>query len=311
MKTFLTLFILSIAHIGLSQKTEYIYKNTLDSSFNCYLTILPDSMEIRGLIVRDYSSLPKQNNKVSYPYIWKDLSLENGIAIVYTVSSNYFPELYYNDSGLVILDQLIQEVVEKHNIPKNNIFIGGISASGTRALRYAQYCAMGKSAFGTKIKGVFSVDSPLDYERFYNSAVRGLDSFKEGMFWEAKLMSKVFPEKMHGTPETNLSNYYKRSVFSYTDTSGGNAKLLLKTPLLFFHEPDMDWWYPKRGAHFYDINSFDITGMYQFLKENRHKDLEIITTTQKGFDREGKRNCHSWSIVDERYLIHWITKRLD
>ncbi|HRE58461.1 MAG TPA: hypothetical protein PLW09_11620 [Candidatus Kapabacteria bacterium] len=44
---------------------------------------------------------------------------------------------------MTILDDIVSEVIEKYGIPKMNIFIGGISASGTRALRYAQYCEQG------------------------------------------------------------------------------------------------------------------------------------------------------------------------
>lgn len=310
MKSLITILFLSLTFNGFCQKSEYVYKNKLDSTYNCYLTIIPDSGKINGLIVRDYSTLPKTDNNRPYPYKWKDLALENGMAIVYTVTSNFFPELYYFDSSLFILDQLINEVVEKHDIPKQNIFIGGISASGTRALKYAQFCEMGKSKFGIKINGVFSVDSPLDFERFYNSAITNMSNFKDGMRWEAELMVKVFPQKFGGTPQTHLSSYQEHSVFSHSDSTGGNAKYLMNTALIFFHEPDIDWWIKERGASYYDINSFDIAGIYNKLKINGHQDVELITTTGKGFDRNGIRKCHSWTIVNEDYLIDWLVKRL-
>ena len=79
---------------------------------------------------------------------------------------------------------------------------------------------------------------------------------------------------------------------------------------LLFHEPDIDWWLAERGCSYHDINSIDIAGMYNWLLQNGHSDIELITTTNKGFDRNGNRKCHSWSIVDEEYLIDWIIKRL-
>jgi hypothetical protein len=145
---------------------------------------------------------------------------------------------------------------------------------------------------------------------FYNSAFTHKANFKDGMLWEAELMTNVFPKKLDGTPETNLKSYTNSSVFSQTDSTGGNAKFLLKISTLFFHEPDIDWWIKERGATYYDINSFDIAGLYNFLKLNNHPDIELITTTGKGFDRNGNRNCHSWTIVDESYLINWILARL-
>lgn len=310
MKSVFSILLVAIAFHGVCQKTEYVYKNTGDSTYNCYLTVIPANGGINGLIVRDYSSLPKAKKTAPYPYKWKDLALDNGMAILYTVSSNYFPELYYNNSGLLLLDELIHEVVVKHNIPKQNIFIGGISASGTRALKYAQFCEMGKSKFDIRINGVFSVDAPLDFERFYNAAATHKSNFKKGMLQEAELMTKVFPEKLGGTPQTQLEVYQDRSVFSNTEAAGGNARYLMRTAAIFFHEPDIDWWIEERGASYYDINSFDIAGLYNFLRLNKHPDVELITTTGKGFDRNGFRNCHSWSIVNEEYLINWIVKRL-
>ena len=41
-------------------------------------------------------------------------------------------------------------------------------------------------------------------------------------------MTNVFPKKLDGTPETNLKSYTNSSVFSQTDSTGGNAKFLLK-----------------------------------------------------------------------------------
>ena len=308
MKKIILLITILYSQLSFGQKQEYIYRSS-DSTVNCYLLITPNNTKIKGLIIRDYSSLPKNNNK-KYPYKWKKLALKNGLAILYTVSSNYFPELYYNDTCLNLLDEIIHEVVKKHNIPSNNLFIGGISASGTRALKYVQYCEMGKSKYNLKINGVFSVDSPLDLERFYYSALNHKSNFKKGMLWEAKLITKVFPKKLNGTPKDNYKNYRKQSVFSYKDSTGGNAKHLLNTSTIFFHEPDINWWVSERGATYYDINSFDIAGIFNFLKLKGHQDIELITTTKKGYDRNGNRKCHSWSIVDEDYLINWILKRI-
>lgn len=310
MKSTITFLLILSANWAICQKAEYVYKNPQDSSYHCYLTLIPEHMEIKGLIIRDYSRLPKAESNIPYPYKWKDLALENGLAIVYTVTSNFFPELYYDDAGLKLMDEMVDEVIRQHEIPKENIFIGGISASGTRALKYAQYCEQGKSKFGIKINGVFSVDSPLDFERFYYSAKNHKDNFKEGMLEEAELMAKVFPEQLGTTPDKAPEPYRTSSVFSYADSTGGNAKYLMHTATIFFHEPDMDWWKSERGADYYDINSFDIAGAYNWLKRNGHPDIELITTTEKGYDRDGNRKCHSWSIVDENYLINWMLKRV-
>ncbi len=298
------LMLLSIHAFG--QEYAYVYKNPADSSVNCYLKVMPVGSEIRGIIVRDYSSLPDMKAKPRFKFA--ELAAEKGYIVLYTVSSTYFPEMYYNDSCIWLLDEMIEEVIKIHQVPRQNLFIGGISASGTRALRFAQYCEQEKSKYGHKVKGVFSVDSPLDLERFYYSAHNHKQHFKAGMLWEADLMSRVFPEKL-GTPAEKPDAYLKASVFSHRDISGGNAGLLKQVSVILFHEPDLDWWMDERGCSYYDFNSFDIAAFVIKLRDLGHQDVTLITTSGKGYDSEGKRNCHSWSIVDEPYLINWIVSR--
>ena len=306
-KIILLLFVFTY-QLSTAQKHEYVYKNPSDSSFNCYLGVLPNTDKIKGVIIRDFSSLPNINKKSRYR--WMEFALENDIAVLYTVTSNFFPELFYNDAGPILLDEMLHEFLRKHQIPKNNVFIGGISASGTRALRFAQYCAEGKSKYNHQIKGVFAVDSPLDIERFYRSAEEHKKYFATSMKEEAELVLKAFPEQLAGTPHDHLDYYQDASVFSASDVYGGNAKHYLQTALLLIHEPDIDWWLHERGASYYDINSYDIAGFAQYLQSIQHKDIELISTSGKGFDKQGKRNCHSWTIVDEAYLIEWVLKRI-
>lgn len=290
------------------QQYKYVFKNSKDSTSNCYLTVLPSSEEIRGLVIRDYSSIPDTSKKT--PYKFNKLCLDSGFMIVYTVSSGYFPEFFYNDSTINLLDGMVSEVVQKYNIPRNAIFIGGISASGARALRYAEYCEQGKSKFGIKIRGVFSVDSPLDLERFYNSIEKHRHTFKAGMLWEAELMTKVFKEKMGGSPAEFPEKYLNVSVFSHRDSLGGNAKFLKNVNVILFHEPDIDWWIQERGSSYYDMNSYDIAALVVKMKELGSTTIDLITTTGKGFEPNGSRNCHSWTIVDENLLINWMLSKI-
>lgn len=308
-KTIALILLLSCQSL-FGQTAKNIYRNAADSTANCYQIVLPDSAEIKGLIVRDYSSLPDLNSNIKYPYQWKDLALKNGLAVLYTVTSNHPAELFYNDEGPVILDSIINEVISEYNIPKENLFIGGISASGTRALRFAQFCAQEKSNFELKIRGVFSVDSPLDIERFYYSAFTHIGNFKAGMLEEAEFVIKEFPKRLGCSPFENSEKYRNASVFSYRDSLGGNAQYYKEISMIFFHEPDIDWWVNERGASYFDINSFDISGFVNQMKTFGNKDVELITTTNKGYDRFGNRKCHSWTIVNEVYLIDWILERI-
>ncbi|WP_417588623.1 hypothetical protein [Owenweeksia hongkongensis] len=287
---------------------EYVFRNPQDSSYNCYLKVIPDTDSIKGLIVRDFSSLPNTTRKS--PFRLMQLATDEGMMTIYTVTSNYFPELYYDDKGPTLLDDIINEVMEEHKIPKENLILGGISSSGTRALRYAQYCLSGKSKYGNQPKGIFLVDSPLDLERFCNSAANHIDNFSDGMLEEALMMNKVFPEKFGVTASHNPKPYRDNSLFSHTLPKGGNAVLFKNTPIIIFHEPDINWWIEERGASYYDINSYDLAAFANTLAQQGNSKVELITTSEKGFDRQGNRKPHSWTIVDEPYLIQWILKTL-
>lgn len=288
-----------------AQKMEYVYRNPADSSFNCYLKVWPDQ-SLKGIIIRDYSRLPDTTRKSPYQFL--NLAMENSFMVLYTNTSNYFPELFYDDKGPQLLDDMLHEVFQKHDIPKENIFIGGISASGTRALRFTQYCNEGKSKYNFKIKGVFAVDSPIDNERFYRSAEENGAKFKGGLKEEAKMMLKRFPEKLGGNPDEFRENYIRSSVYCQSDSNGGNMVHFKDQSILLFHEPDIDWWLLERGANYNDCNSYDLVGFTRDLIFIGNKDVELFTSSGKGF-KGSERNCHSWSIVDEDYLMKWILKR--
>ncbi|MDX5319939.1 MAG: hypothetical protein LPK45_02635, partial [Bacteroidota bacterium] len=218
---------------------------------------------------------------------------------------------FISDTVMAVLDEMVSEVIAAHAIPKENIFIGGISASGTRALRYAQYCEQGKSMHGIKIKGVFSVDSPLDLQRFYESVFHHSQYFKEGMLWEANLMKAEFKQLFSGPPTLFHEEYKTASVFSHSDSLGGNARYLKNISLILFHEPDIEWWLNERGATYFDINSYDMVALARTLQSIGNPQVTLVTTSQKGYDHYGNRNCHSWGIVDEEKLTQWIVQQLE
>ncbi len=287
-----------------AQKLEYHYRDASDSSRNCYLKYIPTDTPIKGLFVRDYSRLPDASRKSPYRYI--DLALENGYIVLITVTSSYFPELYFDDKGPALLDDIIHEVLTDHDLPKDAFVIGGLSASGTRALRYGQYCEQGKSKYGHKAKGVFMVDSPLDMERFYRSSKRlFVDLPEDDERWEEKLMKKTFKREFGGGPDELYETYRDASVFCQTDAAGGNAKYYANLPMLIYHEPDIDQWM-ERGMGYYDINSFDIVAFVVKVRKYGNENIKLVTTTGKGFSRSSERKPHSWTIVDEDELIAWV-----
>lgn len=302
MKYSLLVFLLIVVQ-QLKAEFAVVYRDTTDSSRNCYALILPKTSAYKGLIIRDYSSLP--DVLTPSPYKFNKLAKEAGYIIMYTVTSDGFPDFFETDRGPALLDSMIQEVVLKYKLPADQIHIGGISASGTRALRFVQYCNMGKSAFDRKLRSVFAVDPPLDLLRFYFSCGRIIgkqDPLADDE--EARMVSRRLRFEL-GDPSQLAENYLRASVFTQSDPKGGMAIHLLNTPLRIYHEPDLDWWAENRNADLYDTNSQDIFGLVRYL-EKLEAPVEHIRTSGQGKDRKGNRKPHSWTIVDETELIDWI-----
>lgn len=61
---------------------------------------------------------------------------------------------------------MVQEVLTTYRIASHKLGVGGMSAAGTGAVRYVQYCYQ-QSTPNIKPIGVFGVDVPLNYERLY------------------------------------------------------------------------------------------------------------------------------------------------
>src|SRR5687767_3318670 len=67
------------------------------------------------------------------------------------------------------LESLIGDVLGKFKASDAKVAIGGFSAGGIGAVRYAQFCLKRERKPHTPA-AVFVVDSPLDYERWYQGA---------------------------------------------------------------------------------------------------------------------------------------------
>ncbi len=54
----LVLFVFGSHLSAFAESYEYVYRNNSDSTVNCYLKVIPDTDNIKGLVIRDFSSLP-------------------------------------------------------------------------------------------------------------------------------------------------------------------------------------------------------------------------------------------------------------
>ena len=215
--------------------------------------------------------------------------------------------LYETDEPLGVLDSIIAEVLLKYRIPKDRVVIGGFSAGGTGAVRYAQWCAQGQCRATSKVAGVFGVDSPLDFERLYHgedlSIRRGAPRTNRT---EAQMILDTLRGALGGAPGQVPEAYRRQSPLLASAPDGGNARLLARTPLRLYTDPDVQWWIENRNLDYSGMNSVDHAAMVNLLRVAGNPRAELITATGKGFRPNGTRHPHSWSIVDEANLARWI-----
>jgi hypothetical protein len=219
--------------------------------------------------------------------------------------------LYAADSVLKELDRLIADVMGRFKIQANRLAIGGFSAGGIGAVRYAEFCVKGTHRTNKPIP-VFAVDSPLDYERWFLAAdlhlkrlaLAGLD------LAEDRSVVVELKKEFGGSPAEACEAYRRQSALSTLVPDGGNARLLKDTPIRLFIEPAIKWRLENWDRDVYSSNVTDATALINVLRLLGNKDAELITTSDQGRRPNGTRNPHSWSIVDETALAQWLKKFL-
>ena len=308
-KTFL-LFSLLITISCKSQNFEKVVLNTTDTSnlyINdeestelYYLKLIPKG-KIKGAIVvlpsggETTQDLLKQ---ISIPR----LAFDKGIATIIP-SINWGTE----DRNVEIetLNTIFKEITQKHNIPKENFILGGLSNGGMISLIYAQQSIKEKNFL--KPKGVFGLDVPLDKAHFYEYCQREINrNFSELGVGEAKWIINDYNKIYGGSPEEFPEKYIEASIYSNGKENGGNAKYLKDIPIRMYTDLDVNWLMNERRRDLYDWNGTDIVAMINDLKLMGNKDANVIITMGKGIKLDGTKHPHSWSIMDNQDCFNWI-----
>jgi hypothetical protein len=286
--------ILILMHSAHAQQTLKVYRNPGDHTQNFYVLRLPKN-EIKGLLVLNARSLSDTANKTAD-------ALGIGILTIVPVSNTL--ENLLSSTLLDTIDAMIAQVTARYDIAKDKIVIGGMSAAGTGAVRYVQYCAAKLSKNHIRPRGVFGVDSPLDYIRLYNEAERAIQrNFNNDAVEEGKTLVNLFSKKLKGKPQTNPIAYAKASPFCYSIQTNNHAALLNNIAIRLYTEPDITWWIENRRKDFYDLNCLDNAALLNQLRINGNTRAELITTQNKALLKEG--HPHSWGMLDENDLLKW------
>jgi hypothetical protein len=283
--------------------SKIVCRKELQTSNNCYRLVTP-AQQARGLVVvlPYFGSDATEFSDAKLP----QLLSARGIATMVVSAGGYL-----QDSELVTLKALIGEAVRTLGLPAKRLIVGGVSAGGTGAVRYAEYCISGHCDARTAPVAVFSVDAPLDFVAYWNRETLNLrrDDPKSSPDESAAVL-KALQYTQGGSPAQVPQVYRRRSAFIATEKGGANARFLRSIPIRLYTEPDIIWDVEHAGRDYYTLNAVDQAALFLQLRALGNTKAELIVTSGKGFRPPGKRNPHSWTIVDEPKLADWIVRNL-
>ncbi len=301
---FVTLTIF-ISTISFGQKLETVYLSPNDSTANMYIAVIPEGIPVKAFmfLLDGFGASPQDIlTQTKLP----EYAAKQGILTILPILKT--GPLYFgvDNASQESLNNQIASVITKYHLQGKDFYIGGFSIGGSCVVRYAELAV--KNNYPTKPKALFAVDPPLDWERFYNSAkriVRLSDPAK--LNGEVTYMIGRIEKEMNGTPQTALENFYNISPYSFSDTTQRAVKTLIKTPVMFITEPDIQWWLNQRGYDLSYINITDQVAMINELQKLGNGKAVLVTTTDKGYRQPGNtRHPHSWSIADPALVINWL-----
>lgn len=273
-----------------------------------YTLHLPNSKPIATIIMLSGSALDTSRDVDEFAII--EPAIEKNMAVLF-VSTGKVIEFLFTDEDINIIDKLVGTALEKHKLIDKPKFLIGMSLGGTMAFRYAEYAFLKKSKFDFLPDAIAVCDAPLDIERMYHEQQQAIiNNFHPNAVGEARWVFHYLNQNLGGSPEESMDAYINYSPFVYTDKNRSKINVFKNIPIRMYHEPDISWWVENRGKDYNTINSIDLAGFYNYLKQAGNTQVELITSRNKRKDFKKGSSPHSWTIVDNDELVAWFLKKI-
>ncbi len=232
------------------------------------------------------------------------LAVDAGMAVVLLGNG---PRLATTPPVLDRLDWAVAHFRENHptasEIPWS---IGGFSAGGTRALRYAEDCGRRGERAPVKWRAVFGVDPPVDLFEIRDYFQREIeDGTAEVGIDEARFATAALAQNL-GTLPTDSTAFLEATPFAAHLKQPGNERWLRDTAVRLYHDVDIDWLVTERGRTARDGNFGPASALIVALRRQGHPAVEFIQSTGEGYRANGTRHPHSWSIVGGAEAVGWL-----
>ena len=249
-----------------------------------------------------YGGFPEEINDMQKEFNIAPLAQEADIAIIYATLNH---RLWLEDEDKQEQAGMLQDLFISHELPTENIYIGGFSSGGNMAFQISNTIGGMKQLY-IDPKGVFLIDSPIDLVALYESSKKNIEhDFSEVSVQESKWIIETL-ESHFGKPEETIESYEKYAVYTKRTNTTSNLNKLKDTKIRLYTEPDTAWWLENRKESYEQLNAYSIKSLAESLEQKGYKSVEYIPSHKKGFRANGERHPHSWSIVDKQDLIQWM-----
>lgn len=303
-KTLMIFFLLGTLCSAVGQSFERVNFNDKDAD-DYYIQLRPPTEKINGVLIL----LPGYGEKAESIFPSSNLfnmAYANGILTVAIAGGE---KIYADEKVIYKLNRGLTDFIKKNpNIPRDKFVIGGFSAGGAISLRYAEYSVENPKKAPIMLKGVFTVDSPIDLGDIWEYFQREIKkNYSEAGVFEAKMISEKMSKEI-GTPEANPKRYNELTPFNHRLTEPGNERYLKNMAVRVYHDIDVEWQLKQRRRSLFDSNQLSASELINRLMLMGNDRAEFMTSKQPGMRSNGMRHPHSWSIVDEVECIQWTLK---
>ena len=300
----MTVFALLTMSGAIGQNFEKVVFNDKDAD-DYYIQLKPPTERVNGVLVL----LPGYGERAESIFPSSNLFNAAYANNIWTIAIAGGEKIYADEEVIEKLNRGLADFVKRNpTIPKDKFAIGGFSAGGTISLRYAEYSIESPAKTPSILKGVFTVDSPIDLGDIWEYFQREIKkNYSEAGVFEAKMISEKMNKEI-GTPETNPKRYNELTPFNHRLTELGNEKYLKNMAVRVYHDIDVEWQLKQRRRSLFDSNQLSASELINRLILMGNERAEFMTSKQPGMRSNGMRHPHSWSIVDEIECIQWTLK---
>ncbi|MFB9053592.1 hypothetical protein ACFFVB_10945 [Formosa undariae] len=286
-----------------NKKTETTVKTEFQEVTTTDYVLNKPTKNIKAVLIL-FGGYPENANDIKREFKILENAQENNVAVLYM---NYNRKLWLEQHELLQLSEQLTNIVKEHELPTDNVYIGGFSSGGNIALLISNFITKQNSDIIPK--GVFIGDSPIDLASLYNTVEKNVKRDFSGPVMEESIWLLETLGKQFGNPNSNISKYEAYSIFTSETNNIDNLKYLKNTKIRLYTEPDSLWWKKRARVKYEEMNAYRIKGLSESLNTLQFKDVEYIPTVDKGYRSNGERDPHSWSIIDTQNLIAWMLKK--